>query len=210
MIRRTLAICLVCLILPASALAEEIYQVDPVHSDVAFRIRHLVSYVTGHFREFQGTIHLNREDLAGSSVEFTIKTSSIDTANERRDNHLRSEEFFHVDEHPEMTFQSTRVDKASADTYNVTGRFTLHGVQKSITIPVEVLGFTKHPTFGERAGFSTRFTLARSEYGIDWNLPMEADSLVLGDDVKIEINIEAFKPPEEEEGKQEKSGSSDG
>jgi len=200
--RRMLVACLACLILPFTAQAAravEAYEVDPVHSDVAFKVRHLVSYVTGHFRDFVGAIHLDRGDLANSSVEFTIQVSSIDTANERRDNHLRSEEFFHVDEHPEMTFKSTRVEKASGDTYNVTGRFTLHGVQKSMTIPVEVLGFTKHPRFGERAGFGARFSLSRSDYGIDWNLPMEAGSLVLGEEVKIEINIEAFKSQEEKE-----------
>jgi polyisoprenoid-binding protein YceI len=177
-----------------SASAGEIYEVDPSHSDVIFKVRHLVSTVTGHFREFSGKIVVDRENLANSSVSFSIKTASIDTASDRRDRHLRSAEFFDVEKFPEITFVSTAITRSAGDTYDVRGRFTMHGVTKEIALPVEILGFTSHERFGERAGFSSALTLDRTEYGITYNMPLDADTLVLGEEVRIEINIEAAKP----------------
>ncbi|MDX1388342.1 MAG: YceI family protein [Acidobacteriota bacterium] len=174
--------------------AGETYQVDPAHSDVIFKIRHLVSNVTGNFRDFSGTLDIDRSNLTHSSVEFTIETASIDTANERRDTHLRSADFFDVEKFPEITFKSTKITKAKGDTYDVKGEFTMHGITKEIVVPVEVMGFASHERFGERAGFTAMLSLDRNDYGIGWNMPMGADSVVLGEDVYIEINIEAFKP----------------
>lgn len=176
--------------------AKETYTVDPAHSDVTFRVRHLVSYVTGSFGEFSGTILLNRDNLANSSVEFAIRAASIDTANQRRDEHLRSEDFFHADKFPDITFKSAKITKAAGDTYDVTGRLSMHGVTKVITVPVEVLGFVAHPQFGERAGFTASFSVNREDYGITWNMPMGADALVLGNEVRIQVNVEAMKPLE--------------
>ena len=174
--------------------AGETYKVDPAHSDVTFKVRHLVSNVTGHFRDFSGTMDIDRSNLASSSVEFNIKTTSIDTANERRDNHLRSEDFFNVEKFPEITFKSTGITKAKGDIYDVKGKFTMHGVSKDITVPVEVLGFVSAAKLGERAGFTAVMSLDRNDYGIGWNMPMGADSVVLGEEIYIEINIEAFQP----------------
>ena len=198
--RRKLATVLVlatALIVAPHLRSAEMYRIDPVHSGVSFKIRHLVSNVSGRFSDFEGGIQADREDLARSSVAFTIKTSSIDTGNGKRDDHLRSPDFFDAAKYPEIAFKSTKVEKASGDTYNVTGSFTMHGVTKDITIPVQVLGFTSHPRFGDLAGFSTSFKLNRKDYGISWNAPMDASTLVLGDDVQVEINIEAAKPKEE-------------
>ena len=104
--------------------AGETYKVDPAHSDVTFKVRHLVSKVTGHFRDFSGTMDIDRSNLASSSVEFNIKTTSIDTANERRDNHLRSEDFFNVEKFPEITFKSTGITKARRRARGDPGRGT--------------------------------------------------------------------------------------
>ncbi len=188
-----LALSLLCVGGSAQAQSVEVYTVDPVHSSVSFRIRHLVSYVTGHFRDFSGTIHIDREDLTRSSVELVIRTASIDTANERRDNHLRSEEFFDVAKYPEMRFRSTKIEKVSETRYHVTGKFFLHGVEQEITVPVELLGFTSHERFGERAGFHAELTLDRTAYGITWNMPGGAGSLVLGEEVRVAIDLEAAK-----------------
>ena len=174
--------------------AVETYEIDADHSNVGFKIRHLVSYVSGQFTDFSGTIRIDRDDLEASSVELRIAAESIDTANEKRDVHLRSDEFFDVERHPEITFKSSSIAAAGGDTFNVSGVLRMHGVENDVTVPVEILGFTSHARFGNRAGFSARLTLDRREYGIDWNLPMEAGSLVLGNEVQIEIDIEAYLP----------------
>jgi len=188
-----LTVLLTIVVVSLAAHAGEIYEVDSAHSDVTFKIRHLVSNVTGHFRDFSGEIDIDRENLVNSSVRFTIKTASIDTASDRRDKHLRSDEFFDVEKFSEITFVSTSIAKDGGDTYDVKGTFTLHGVAREITLAVKVLGFTSHERFGERAGFSSELTLDRTDYGITYNMPLDADTLVLGEEVRIEINIEAAR-----------------
>jgi polyisoprenoid-binding protein YceI len=183
-------------VLAPAARSAELYEVDPVHSDITFKVRHLVSYVTGHFRKFSGVIDLDRENLENSSVSLTIMTSSVDTGNAKRDEHLRSDEFFDSEKFPEIMFKSKSLEHESGDTYRVSGTFSMHGIEETISIPVEALGFTDHARFGKRAGFTTRFTLDRHAYGIDWNLPMDSGTLVLGNEISIEINIEAFLPQE--------------
>jgi polyisoprenoid-binding protein YceI len=171
--------------------ATETYTIDPVHSGVTFKIRHLVSKTPGRFDDFGGTITLDREDMTKSSVEFTIKAASIDTDNEDRDKHLRSADFFEVEKYPEITFKSTKIEKHEGDTYHVTGDFTMHGVTKSITIPVEILGFGPTPSGGKVAGFETKFEINRKDYGIIWNKALDAGGLILGEDVEVAITLEA-------------------
>jgi polyisoprenoid-binding protein YceI len=177
----------------AVAQAADTYHVDRVHSAVTFKIRHIVSKVPGKFNDFDGAIVLDRNDMTKSSVEFTVKTASIDTDNEKRDEHLRSDAFFDVQKHPEMTFKSAAVTKMGENKYDVTGTFTLHDTTRTITIPVEVLGVS---TDNSKIGFETSFTLNRQEYGVKWNNAMEGGGLILGDDVDITINIEASLPRE--------------
>ena len=185
----TLALAL-ALLLPALASAEAVvYKADPDHSAVGFSIRHFVSNVPGRFKEFDGTIKYDKQSPAASSVEFTVPAASIDTGNGDRDNHLRGPDFFDVQKFPNLTFTSTEVKAKDADTLDVTGDLTLHGVTKRITIPVDVLGTFKTPN-GEKAGFETSFTVNRKDYGIIWNRVLDAGS-VLGDDVKINISVEA-------------------
>lgn len=205
--RRFAIAALVCAALTA-AHASETYEIDSVHSDVSFKIRHLVSRVKGGFKEFSGKIDLDRSDLTKAKVSFAIAAASIDTGNTRRDDHLRSSDFFEVEAHPRITFESTSVRKAAENLYDVTGKFTMHGVTKEITIPVEVLGFTSHPRFGDRAGFTTSFTLDREDYGITWNSAMDAGGFVLGRAVQCEINLETVKieEPEPVEGQNQPKG----
>jgi polyisoprenoid-binding protein YceI len=184
------------LLLPALALAEPVtYKVDTDHSGVGFSIRHFVSNVPGRFRDFDGVIKYDKQNPAGSSVELTVKAASIDTSNNDRDEHLRSPDFFDVQKFPTLTFTSTKVAAKDADTLEVTGNLTLHGVTKQITIPVDVLGTVKTPN-GEKAGFETSFTINRKDYGIVWNRVLDAGGSVLGDDVKINISIEANRQAE--------------
>lgn len=182
---------LLALTLPVLAAAEPaVYKVDPDHSGVSFTIRHFVSNVPGRFKDFDGTIRYDKQNPAASSVNFTVQAASIDTANDDRDKHLRSADFFDVEKFPTLTFSSTEVKAKDADTLEVTGDLTLHGTTKKVTIPVEVLGTMANPR-GEKAGFETSFTLDRKDYGVVWNRVLDAGGTVLGDDVKINIAIEA-------------------
>src|SRR5262249_42713547 len=153
-------------------------------SKVGFRIRHAVSRVEGRFKDFDGTIWIDRESPAASRVELTIRATSIDTANDNRDDDLRGETFFDVAKYPTITFKSTKVEAKSGDNYAVTGDFTMHGVTKSITIPVQSNGFAKVGKT-EKAGFSIAFPLNRKDYGITWNRTLDQGALMLGEDVDI-------------------------
>ncbi|MEA2604073.1 MAG: hypothetical protein QOF89_5065 [Acidobacteriota bacterium] len=178
------------LLLPALAAADPaIYKVDADHSGVSFTIRHFVSNVSGRFRDFDGVIKYDKMDPAASSVEFTVKAASIDTTNNDRDEHLRSKDFFDVQKFPALTFTSTKVVPKDANTLEVTGNLTMHGVTKPVTFPVSLLGTVKTPK-GEKAGFETNFKVDRKEYGINWNNVLDSGP-VLGDDVKVNIEIEA-------------------
>lgn len=172
--------------------AEEVFVFDKAHTKVGFRIRHTVSRVEGRFKDFDGTIWMDRENPAQSRVELTIRAASIDTANDNRDGDLRSATFFDVEKFPTITFKSTKVESKGGDNYSVTGDFTMHGVTKSIVVPVQSNGFAKMGKT-EKAGFTIAFPLDRKEYGITWNKTLDQGALLLGDDVDISIEIEANK-----------------
>jgi polyisoprenoid-binding protein YceI len=178
------------LLLPALAAAEPaVYKVDADHSGVNFSIRHFVSNVSGRFREFDGVVKYDKADPAASSVEFSVRAASIDTANNDRDEHLRSKDFFEVEKYPMLTFTSTKVVPRDATTLEVTGNLTMHGVTRPVTFPVQLLGTVDTP-HGEKAGFAASFTVDRKEFGINWNNILDSGPM-LGDAVKISIEIEA-------------------
>lgn len=190
--RRTLAAAALFAALAAPAFADP-YNVDASHSEVSFQIRHLVTQVRGRFNDFQGTINLNPQKMTDSTVELRIKAASIDTANADRDKHLRSADFFDVEKFPEIVFKSTSIKATGKDTYAVTGNFTMHGVTKQITLPVTFLGTARDPWGNDKAGFETTGTLDRKDYGIVWNAALDAGGAILGDEVKIAVNLEANK-----------------
>ncbi len=179
----------------SAAAGVETYTIDRNHSDATFQIRHLVSKVRGRFGDFEGTVQVDRARPEASVVEFKIKAASIDTANQKRDDHLRSPDFFDVANNPEITFKSTRVVARSQNQYDVTGTFAMHGVSKEITIPVTFLGFAKDPRGTEKAGFEASMVLNRKDFGLLWNQTLDTGGVVLGDDVQVSINIEASKKP---------------
>ena len=181
-------------LLAVSALAADNFVVDKNHSEATFQVRHLVSRVSGKFDDFTGAISVDQANPAASTVEFTIKTPSINTGVADRDKHLRSADFFEVDKYPEISFKSTSVKPTSRkNVYDVTGNFTMHGVTKTITLPVEFLGFIKDPRGNQRAGFTAKTTLNRKEYGIMWNRALDNGGTLLSDDVDVTVNIEAAK-----------------
>ena len=173
----------------------ESFNIDRSHSSVDFTIKHIFSRVPGTFTDFSGTIVYNQAVPESSKVEATIATASIDTKNERRDNHLRNPDFFDAEKYPEVTFKSTGASK-SGKMLMVTGDLTLHGVTKSVTLPVEVLGVGVHPMRNVPvAGFSTQVTIKRSDYGVN-NWVDKAG--ILSDEVVIMVNIEAVGAKKEE------------
>ena len=166
--------------------AVETYQIDPVHSSVGFRIRHIVTPVPGSFAKFTGTIVVDRDNLEHSQVTASIDATSIDTSNGRRDDDLRSEKYFAVATFPTITFASTSWKKTGDDTYDVTGNLTLKDVTKPVTLQVKSLGFADA---GRRyvSGWEAITTLDRREWNITTGAPM------IGDDVAITITIEAVR-----------------
>ncbi len=174
--------------------AADTFTIDKVHSATEFKIRHLVGNVGGKFDDFAGSVSVDRANPANSSVDFTIQAASIDTGTPDRDKDLRSSNFFDVERYPTITFKSTKIAPAGTkDTYNVTGNLTMHGVTKTVTLPVQFLGFVKDPWGNERAGFEIDTTLNRKDYGIVWNQALDQGGYVLGDDVKIAVNLETVK-----------------
>jgi polyisoprenoid-binding protein YceI len=194
---RLLAVLALLALAALPALAEmETFTFDKGHTLVGFRIRHFVSKVEGRFNKFDGTIMLDRQNPSASKVDLTIQADSIDTASEGRDKDLRSDNFFDVAKFPTITFKSTKVVSKGSDSYEVTGDFTMHGVTKSITVPVKHSGFIKvkgRNGMGEKAGFEIAFPLNRKDYGITWNRPLDTGGLMLSDDVEINVQIEANK-----------------
>ena len=182
-------------------LQAETYTIDPGHSEVSFQIRHMVSNVRGRFNDFAGAVNMDPKNPAASSVEFHIKAASIDTNVADRDKHLRSADFFDVEKFPEITFKSKSVKATGKNQYAVTGTLTMHGVSKDITLPVTFGGEAKDPWGGTRAGFETGATLNRKDYGIVWNKAIDNGGVLLGDDVKVEINLETKKEAPAKAGK---------
>ena len=172
--------------------AVEEFVFDKSHTSVGFRIRHWLTKVEGRFRDYDGRIWIDREDPAASKVELTIQAASIDTGNERRDNHLRSADFFEVEKYPAITFKSSKVESKGKDLYEVTGDFTMHGVTKTIVVPVRHTGFIDLGK-QQKAGFEITFPLNRKDYGITWNRAADQGGVMLGDDVEIHVLVEANK-----------------
>ncbi len=175
--------------LTAEATLAETYVVDAAHSSVDFSIRHLVGRTKGRFGDFSGTIGYDATQPAASSLSGTIQVKSIDTGNKRRDGHLKNADFFDAETYPTITFESTEVTSTGENTLSVKGKLTMHGTTKEVTLPVEILGTGTNPR-SEKAqiGLETNFSILCSDYGVNsW----ARFSAVLGDEVKIQVLIEA-------------------
>jgi polyisoprenoid-binding protein YceI len=165
------------------------WTIDASHSEVGFTVRHLMSKVRGQFRTFEGTLTVADNPLE-SSVKATIDLSSVDTRNEQRDNHLRSNDFFSVESTPTMTFESTEIIDRGGDLV-ARGNLTIKDVTKPIDLSLDYLGAGTDPWGGSRLGFEATTTLSRKEWGVDFNIPLEGDKLMIGDKVNVVIAIEA-------------------
>jgi len=184
---------LVALALPAWAGAAT-YAVDKDHTSVAFKVRHLFTSVVGHFGEFSGTIELDPAAPAAASVRGEIAATSIDTNNAKRDEHLRSADFFDVAKHPSIAFVSTKVSDVdpAAKTAKLHGNLTMHGVTKPVVLDVAYLGTGKDPWGNVRGGFTATTTVTRKDFGLSWNETLETGGVLVGEEVEIEINVEGL------------------
>jgi polyisoprenoid-binding protein YceI len=167
------------------------YAIDKMHSEVTFQVRHLLTKVRGRFTDFAGTVVFDPEHPEHSSASLTIDASSIDTSTADRDTHLRSDDFFAVGTHPTLTFASSRAVKTGDETYDVIGTLTIRGVTKEITLPVTYLGTAKDPWGNVRAGFETSLTINRKDFGLTWNAALETGGFLVGDEVRINLSIQA-------------------
>lgn len=182
------------LILPLAATAAG-WNIDPEHSSVGFKIKHLmVSNVKGSFEKFTGRVELDEKDITKSSVTATIETASINTNVQKRDEHLRSADFFAVATYPVMTFVSKKVAIAGKDKLTISGDLTLHGVTRTVVLNVaELSGESKDPWGNIRRGASATATINRKDFGLTWNKALETGGVVVGEEVNIIIEIEMIK-----------------
>ena len=171
----------------------ETFVIDADHSEVGFSVRHLMARTRGRFARFSGEIHLDRERPENSTVAFEVDASSIDTRNADRDAHLRSGDFFAVDQHPVVRFVSQRITKVADGRFQVEGALHLRGILKPMTLEVEYQGIAKDPWGNERAGFSTQAVVNRKEFGMVWNAALETGGVLLGDDVTLTIDLETIR-----------------
>jgi polyisoprenoid-binding protein YceI len=168
------------------------WTVDASHTSVSFSVKHMmVSKVRGRFTGVEGAIEGNPEDLTGANINFTIDASTIHTNSEDRDNHLRSADFFDTETFPKITFVSTDIVKKGDSKYDVTGDMTVKDVTKKITFEAEYEGTGKNPWGVDVAGFEVEGKISRKEFGLTWNQALEAGGVLVGDDIKITIDLQA-------------------
>jgi len=190
----------------AAASAEPVpYKIDKSHSDVGFKVRHFFSKTPGRFSDFAGTIMLDEKNPAASSVDVTIQTASIQTNNERRDNHLRGDDFFNAEKFPTITFKSTKITPVEGNKFKVDGDLTIRDVTKPVTLDAELVGMgSLGEQAGSRAGFQATTSVNRKDYGVLWNKTLDNGSTMLDDIVYINLDVEAIKvDPKKEAAKKE-------
>jgi polyisoprenoid-binding protein YceI len=170
------------------------WAIDADHSSVDFSIRHMmIANVKGTFHNFNATVEADVTDLTDATIDFAVEIASIDTRANDRDAHLKSADFFDVEKYPEMTFRSTNIKKTGEGEYDVTGDLTIHGFTKPETFSVTFEGQGKDPWGNEKVGFSGKGTINRADYGLVWNSALETGGVLVGDKVKISLQIEASK-----------------
>lgn len=173
------------------------WQIDPAHSNIEFAVRHLmISTVRGRFGRLNGTVDFDDRHPTRSSVRLSIETDSIDTREERRDAHLRSADFFEVDRFPAITFVSTGLTGVVTGNFTVTGELTIRDITRPVTLEVSSEGQGADPWGNQRAGYSAKARLRRSEFGLSWNQLIEAGGVAVGDEIAITIDVELIRDAE--------------
>lgn len=175
----------------ATASTVKTYAIDKSHSEVTFQVRHLITKVRGHFEDYAGTIEFDAANPANSKVNVTIQVASIDTKDAQRDGHLKSDDFFSAEKFPTITFVSTKITPKGGEDFQVEGDLTIRDVTKSVVLPVTHLGTAKDPWGNLKLAFEGETTINRKEFGLNWNAALETGGFLVGDDVKIGLQIQA-------------------
>lgn len=175
------------------------WKIDPAHSQIQFAVRHMmISTVRGEFHDFSGTIDFDEDNPEETTVHVEIDAASIDTRTEDRDNHLRSPDFLNVEEYPTITFESTRVELIDEDSARLIGDLTIRGETQTVELDVEYQGMAKSPWGQVSAGFSATTRFNRKDWGLSWNQALETGGVLVGDEVKVNIEVELIKQDVEE------------
>jgi polyisoprenoid-binding protein YceI len=175
-------------------MAKTKWLLDPMHSELQFKIKHLmISNVSGAFKSFNAEVETEEEDFSTAVINLTAEMASISTNNEQRDAHLRNSDFFEVDKYPELRFKSTKMERIDLDSFALFGELTLKGVTKPIKLDVEFNGLTKDPWGGERGGFLVNGKINRTDWGVNFNSLLETGGVALSEEVKINSELQLVK-----------------
>lgn len=167
------------------------YNIDKSHSEVTFQVRHLITKVRGHFEDYAGSIEFDAANPANSKVNVTIQVASIDTKEPQRDGHLKSDDFFSAEKFPTVTFVSTAITPKGGEDFDVHGDLTIRDITKSVVLPVTHLGTARDPWGNLKLAFEGETTINRKDFGLNWNAALETGGFLVGDEVKIGLQIQA-------------------
>ncbi len=169
------------------------WAIDPTHSEVGFKVKHMMfTNVSGKFEQFNGTIETEGDDFTTAKIDFTADIDSINTTNTDRDNHLKSPDFFDSAQFPQLTFKADSMER-NGDDYKVTGDLTIHGVTKKVTLDAEHGGIGKDPWGNEKAGFSVNGKFNRKDFGLTWNAALETGGVLVSDEVRVNVELQLVK-----------------
>jgi len=175
-------------------MAKAQWELDKAHSSISFSVRHMmVSNVRGHFEEFDATVEADENDLASAEIDVTIHPNSINTRNEQRDSHLRSADFFHADSHPHIKFKGVKMHHQGGENHKLEGHLEIRGTSKPVELNCEITGPLKDPYGNTRIGVIATGAINRSDFGITYNSALETGGVLIGDTVKLDINMEFIK-----------------
>ncbi|MDZ4751085.1 MAG: YceI family protein [Flavobacteriales bacterium] len=170
------------------------WNLDPTHSEIGFKVRHLmITNVSGSFGRFSADVETEGDDFTTAKIKFTAETASVNTGNDQRDGHLKSADFFDSENHPNMTFESTKLEKVEDDKYALHGNLTIREKTNPVKFDVEFGGIGKDPWGNTKAGFSLDGKIKRTDWNLSWNAPVEAGGLLVSEDVKIQAEIQFSK-----------------
>jgi polyisoprenoid-binding protein YceI len=175
-------------------MSKQLWVLDPVHSEITFKVKHMmITTVSGTFNNFNGNLNANEGDFSDAEVSFEAEIASVNTRNEQRDEHLRSNDFFEASSFPNLSFKSTSFTKTGEGSYAMTGDFTMKGITKSMTFQVEYTGTVIDPWGQVKAGFEITGSINRGDFNLNWNASNETGDLVLSEEVKLAINAQVVK-----------------
>ena len=170
------------------------WSLDPTHSEIHFKVRHLmVSWVTGSFKQFNATVETEGDDITTAKVHFTADIHSISTNNEQRDAHLRTGDFFDAENHQQLAFKGSKLEKIDDEHYKLHGTLTMRGVSKPVVLNAEFGGITQDPWGNTRTGFSVTGKINRKDFGVSFSMVSETGGVLLGEDVSVNANVEFVK-----------------